>query len=104
MPERRFCLVDEPWIPIAGKGRVSLLEVFSDDSSGDIDGNSIQKLSIIKLMIAIAQASVAIDDNEDWKRLGYEGLAGKVCDYLKAHRDCFYLYGDRLFLKMPQVK
>lgn len=104
MPERRFCLVDEPWIPIAGNGRVSLLEVFSDDSSGDIDGNAVQKLSIIKLMIAIAQASVAIDDNEDWKRLGYEGLAGKVCDYLKAHRDCFYLYGDRPFLQMPQVK
>ena len=103
MDDRRFNLVDEPWIPVVGKDRVSLLDIFSDDSLRDIDGNAVQKLSLIKLFIAIAQASVRMEDEDDWSELGCEGLGKKVTEYLQTHHDCFYLYGERPFLQMPQV-
>ena len=104
MESERFNLVTEPWIPIVGKGRVSLMDVFSDDSLIDIEGNAIQKLSMIKLMIAIAQASVRIPDDVSWKDIGKEGLADRVRRYLISHKDCFYLYGDKPFLQIPAIK
>ena len=104
MPENRFCLVDEPWIPIVGKGRVSLIDVFTDDSCLDIDGNAIQKISLIKLLFAIAQASVVLKDESEWLALGKIGLAGCVVSYLEKHRDCFYLYGEKPFLQLPILK
>ena len=104
MSENEFCLVYEPWIPVVDHGRVSLMDIFMDDSMLDIDGNAIQKIALIKLMIAIAQASIEIETTEDWKRIGKEGLAECVASYLEKHSDCFYLYGDKPFLQMPQLK
>lgn len=39
----RFNLVDEPWIPVAGKGLVSLADVFSNPNLSALGGNPIQK-------------------------------------------------------------
>ena len=89
MSENEFCLVYEPWIPVVDHGRVSLMDIFMDDSMLDIDGNAIQKIALIKLMIAIAQASIEIETTEDWKRIGKEGLAECVTSYLEKHSDCF---------------
>ena len=103
MLKSKFNLVDEPWIPVVGRGRVSLLDVFSDASLGNIDGNAVQKMSLIKLLIAIAQASVSIPDRNAWRELGAAGLADRSLSYLKQMRESFYLFGDNPFLQMPAV-
>ena len=103
MAESRFCLVDEKWIPIVGKGRLSLIDVFSDDNVMDIAGNAIQKIALIKLLIAIAQAAISIEDEDEWKNLGPTGLRKEVIGYLNAHKADFFLYGDHPFLQMPAL-
>ena len=102
-PELRFNLVNENWIPIVGKSRVSLMDVFSDDSICDIDGTAIEKIALTKLLIAVAQASVTVKDKTDWKEMGASGLAACARTYLETNRDCFWLYGDRPFLQMPSI-
>lgn len=101
MADSRFNLVHEKWIPAVGKGRVSLLDIFSDDSIHDLAGNAIQKIALIKLFIAIAQASCRLKDEEAWKETGVNGLSDRIIDYLQSHESCFYLYGDKPFLQMP---
>ena len=104
MADPEYNLVYEKWIPIVGKGKVSLVDVFSDFSIRDIAGNPIQKIALIKLFVAIAQASVRLEDEDDWSRLGSKGLAGKALEYLESNKSCFYLYGDHPFLQMPVLK
>ncbi len=99
----RYCLVDEPWIPIAGAGKVSLLDVFSNPEYSDIDGTPIQKIALTKLFIAIAQSAISIKDEDEWKRVGSQGVADAVISYLKENRECFFLYGDKPFLQVPEV-
>ena len=104
MNQSSFCLVDENWIPVVGHGRVSLMDIFGDDSLVDIAGNPIQKIAVMKLLVAIAQASIRLDGEEAWSALGVDGLSGAILDYLSSHRQLFNLYGDRPFLQMPQLR
>lgn len=104
MTDKKYCLIDEKWIPVVGKGNVSLLDVFTDDSCRDINGNAIQKIALIKLFIAIAQAAVQLKDRAEWEQVKAKGLALKVCKYMESRRDCFYLFGDKPFLQMPVLR
>ena len=104
MSQYSFCLVDEKWIPIVGHGQVSLLDIFYDDTLVDIAGNPIQKIAIMKLLIAIAQASVQLKNETDWTTLGVDGLSVASKNYLLSHRQLFDLYGEKPFLQMPQLK
>ena len=97
----RFCLVYEKFVLVSNYGRASLMDIFKDDSLIDIAGNPIAKMAMMKFLIAIAQAAVRLEDRSEWKALGPDGLADKVCEYLASHRECFYLYGDKPFLQMP---
>jgi len=99
----RFNLVDEPWIPVAGAGLVSLARIFSDPSLRGLGGNPIQKIALIKLLLAIAQAAATPRDEAEWEALGAERLAAKTHDYLSAKRDCFWLYGEKPFLQMMGI-
>ena len=96
----RFNLVDEPWIPVARAGLVSLSQIFTDPSLRALGGNPVQKIAIIKLLLAIAQAAATPRDEAEWEALGAEGLAAKCQAYLTAKRDCFWLYGTKPFLQM----
>jgi CRISPR system Cascade subunit CasA len=96
--ERRFNLIDEPWIPVAGVGHVSLRQLFSQPS------NPVQKIAVTKLLLAIAQAAYTPVDDDDWVNLGSQGLAEKCLDYLDTCHDRFYLYGDRPFLQIPAIR
>ena len=87
----RFCLVDEKFVLIINNGRASLMDIFKDDSRIDVAGNPIAKMAMMKFLIAIAQAAVRLEDRSEWKALGPDGLADKVCEYLASHRECFYL-------------
>ncbi len=103
MAENNFSLLNEPWIPIVNVGRVSLRQLFSDPSYRALGGNSVQKIALTKLLLAIAQAAYTPTDDEDWAALGSQGLAEKCLQYLDQWQDSFYLYGDKPFLQIPEI-
>lgn len=101
--ENQFNLIDEPWIPVADSGRVSLREVFTREDLRELGGNPIQKLALTKLLLAIAQAAWTPEEEGEWSEVGAEGLASRCLDYLEEWRSSFYLHGERPFLQMPAV-
>ncbi|MDD5753770.1 MAG: type I-E CRISPR-associated protein Cse1/CasA [Methylococcales bacterium] len=103
MTENSFNLVDEPFIPIANKGRVSLKQIFTQPDYRALGGNPVQKIAITKFLLAIAQAACTPEDDDEWTESGAEGLAQKCLAYLTEHHDDFWLYGEKPFLQMPQI-
>ena len=103
MTKNRFNLLEEPWIPIADAGRVSLKQIFSEPAYRALGGNPVQKIAITKLLLAIAQAACTPKDDYDWEELGAEGLAQKCLAYLDKWHDQFYLYGEKPFLQIPEI-
>lgn len=101
--ENHFNLIDEPWIPVADHGRVSLRQIFSNSEYRSLGGNPVQKIALLKLLLAIAQAAATPKDEAEWKALGDEGLAERCLAYLDQWHDRFYLYGDKPFLQMPTI-
>ncbi|MDC0662560.1 type I-E CRISPR-associated protein Cse1/CasA [Marinobacter sp. SS21] len=102
--ENRFNLIDEPWIPVADHGRVSLRQIFSNPEYRSLGGNPVQKIALLKLLLAIAQAAATPKDETEWKALGVHGLAERCLGYLDKWYDRFYLYGDKPFLQMPAIR
>lgn len=101
--ENRFNLIDEPWIPIADVGRVSLRQVFSNPEYRSLGGNPVQKIALMKLLLAIAQAAATPTDEPQWRALGASGLAKRCLDYLSQWYERFYLFGEQPFLQMPAI-
>lgn len=101
--ENRFNLVDEPWIPVADVGRVSLRQVFSNSMYRSLGGNPVQKIALTKLLLAIAQAAATPTDDNAWRELGAAGLAERCLAYLDQWHSRFYLYGTQPFLQMPAI-
>ncbi|KQZ79505.1 type I-E CRISPR-associated protein Cse1/CasA [Rhodanobacter sp. Root561] len=100
--DKRFNLIDEPWIPVADKGRVSLRQIFGADCRA-LGGNPVEKIALMKLLLAIAQAAATPEDETAWRELGAQGLADKCLEYLDKWHDRFDLYGDKPFLQMPAI-
>lgn len=46
MKENRFNLIDEPWIPVVGKGKVGLKDIFADESISALGGNPVEKIAV----------------------------------------------------------
>ncbi|WP_097460490.1 type I-E CRISPR-associated protein Cse1/CasA [Mangrovitalea sediminis] len=101
--ENHFNLVDEPWIPVADHGLVSLRDIFVHPEYRSLGGNPVQKIALMKLLLAIAQAAATPENEQDWKSLGAAGLAERCLEYLERWRDRFYLYGEQPFLQMPAI-
>lgn len=101
--ENRFNLIDEPWIPVADHGRVSLRQLFNRSDYRSLGGNPVQKIALLKLLLAIAQSAATPENEDEWKALGAQGLAERCLAYLDKWHGCFFLYGDRPFLQMPAV-
>ncbi len=70
---------------------------------GHWGGNPVQKIAILKLLQAIAQAAATPEDETQWQQLGWQKMAAQVCDYLDQWHDRFYLYGPSPFLQMPTI-
>lgn len=102
--EASFNLIDEPWIPVTDHGRVSLKEIFTTPSFYMLGGNPVQKIAIMKLLLAIAQAAATPENESAWETLGACGLAEASLKYLERWHDRFFLYGHNPFLQMPAVK
>ena len=101
--EHRFNLIDEPWIPVADKGRVGLKDIFTHPEYRTLGGNPVQKVAILKLLQAITQAAATPQDMDAWQQLGWQGMADRACSYLAQWHDRFYLYGPEPFLQMPAI-
>lgn len=101
--ENRFNLVEEPWIPVADVGCVSLRQLFSNPAYRDLGGNPVQKIALMKLLLAIAQAANTPADERAWWKLGADGVAKECLSYLDRWREYFYLYGDKPFLQIPAI-
>jgi CRISPR system Cascade subunit CasA len=99
----RFNLIDEPWIPVADEGRVSLRALFSEAHYSALGGNPVQKIAVMKLLLAIAQAAATPPDEEAWRAMSPADLAERCLAYLEQWYSHFYLYGERPFLQMPAV-
>jgi len=99
----RFNLVEEPWIPLADHDRVSLRQIFSPPGYRSLGGNAVQKISLLKLLLAIAQSAETPRDETELRLLGVQGLRDHCLLYLDRWHDRFYLYGERPFLQMPAI-
>lgn len=99
----RFNLVDEPWIPVEGVGKIGLRELFSGPGYL-LTGTPTQKIVLVKFLLAIAQSANTPEDEDQWKELGVQGLSESCLSYLERWYDRFFLYGDRPFLQMPAIK
>lgn len=101
--ENRFNLIDEPWLPIADVGRTSLQQVFTNPHYRALGGNPVQKIALMKLLLAIAQSAYTPANEQEWRALGAQGLADRCLIYLEHWYGRFYLYGERPFLQMPAI-
>ena len=102
--ENMFNLVDEPWIPVASRGLVSLTDIFSDPTLPTIGGNPVQKIAVMKLLFAISQTAFTPNDEDEWRHKGANDLATECLNYLKNYHRKFYLFGDNPFLQMPAIQ
>ncbi|MDR2178068.1 MAG: type I-E CRISPR-associated protein Cse1/CasA [Treponema sp.] len=102
-PPNRCNLTDEKWALIAGKGLVSLRQIFTDTGLRSLGGDPVQKVAVLKLLLAVSQAAYTPADTAEWEKLGAKGLAKKVLEYLKTHYDDFWLYGKKPFLQIPAI-
>ena len=98
-----FNLIDSRWIPIADHGLVGLRDVFSAPNLGRLGGNAMQKIALLKLLQAIAQAACTPQDDDEWRALTPEKLGKRCIAYLEKWYDRFDLYGDKPFLQMPEI-
>ena len=101
--ENRFNLIDEPWIPVIDKGRLSLRQIFRDASNRGLGGNPLQKMAMTKLLLAITQAAFTPENDELLETIETSDLAQKCLDYLEKWYDRFWLYGEKPFLQMPAI-
>lgn len=101
MKENEFNLIDEKWIPVAGNDLVSLERIFSNSGLQSLGGNPRQKIAILKLLLAIAQAAATPATVEEWAAMGPDAMAEACLSYLQKWHDKFYLYGENPFLQMP---
>jgi len=102
--ENRFNLVDEPWIPVANAGLVSLKDVFSRRTLRALGGNPVQKIALTKFLLAIAQAAATPEDEDAWSDMKPQGLAERCLSYLDHWHDRFFLFGESPFLQLNGVK
>jgi len=115
MEERRFNLIDEPWIPVVEQGmqptRVSLREgLLRAEDFLAIDGETpLQSVALLRLLIALvitilsrydqngeeAELEDPVEAKDRWLAVFKRGQlpAAAVEAYFKKWHDCFYLLG-----------
>lgn len=103
MNASRFNLIDEQWIPVGGEGLVSLHDIFYRQDLKELGGTPVQKIALLKFLLAIAQAAHTPQDDQDWQTLTPQSLGECCLTYLDKWHDAFWLYGERPFLQMPAI-
>lgn len=100
-------LVDDPWIPAVCAGRVrmvSLIALFEEGASiSDLALPTIEKISVLKLLICITHAAIDGPRNhEDWMS-SLACIPASAVKYLEKWRQSFHLLGSRAFLQMDNL-
>lgn len=104
MEKENINLLDFPWIPLAARSKpVSLLELWENTTPALLAGNAVEKIVLLRFLLCLAHAANPIRNGMEWKLLTTEDMASRVRHYLLGHRDCFYLYGKRPFLQVPEL-
>ena len=101
---RKFNLIDEPWIPIEGVGCVGLRQLFMDSNLRALHGTPTEKIAITKFLLAVVQAAWTPEDDQEWQSGGMQELCKQCLAYLETWHHTFDLYGEKPFLQMPMVK
>lgn len=101
--ENKFNLVDEPWIPVKGHGIVSLKDLFNASIYLDLAGTAIQKIALMKFLLAIAQSAHTPVNTEQWLQMGMNGMSRACLEYLEKWHSKFFLYGKNPFLQMHAI-
>lgn len=101
--ENRFNLIDEPWIPVTDHGLVSLRQIFSEPSYRALSGNSVQKVAVMKLLLAIAQSACTPLDEHEWSALSPDQLSARCLEHLISWHGRFFLFGESPFLQVPAI-
>ena len=104
MTNNKFNLIDEPWVPVACLGLLSLREIFSSPNLGALGGTPLQKIALMKLLLAITQAAYTPENSEEWAASGPKKIAQSCSTYLDKWHEKFWLYGENPFLQMPAVE
>lgn len=104
MPNKRFNLVDECWIPVKEGHLVSLYDLFSSPNMSNICGNPVEKKSLMDLLLAISQAAHTPKDSSNWENTGPRGQADCILKYLQDKKELFWLFHDeKPFLQIPAI-
>ncbi|NLZ60795.1 MAG: type I-E CRISPR-associated protein Cse1/CasA, partial [Lentisphaerae bacterium] len=104
MTEQNFNLVEQPWVPVLGESEAqSLRQVFERPDFIKLGGNAVDRIVLLRLLLAIVQAAVPLDTQEDWLQLDLQGMAQKTLQYLDKWRERFNLFGEQPFLQFPQL-
>ena len=105
MGATNFNLVDEPWIDVAGHPRQSLRQFFTGGGEfRNFGGNAVDKMAMLRFMLALAHAAVELPDDAAWRALTPGVLAQKILAYLDTWHDAFDLFGEKPFLQFPQLR
>lgn len=102
--EFRFNLIDDPWINVIGQPRQSLKMFFTNPELSRLGGNALDKIALLRFLLALTHAAVRIPDASTWQELTPGDIAAGVLRYLEQHHDCFELFGKHPFLQFPQLK
>lgn len=106
---RSFNLVDEPWIPVVDASgatqKTGLRELFErSEEIVDLAVETLEKISLYRLLICIAQRALDGPKNESEQREAEGKLVAASLAYLDSWRDRFNLWGDRPFLQIKALE
>jgi CRISPR system Cascade subunit CasA len=105
----KFNVATDPWIPVmigATENLLSLKDVISrSEQISVIAGNTIERFSILRLILCVAQAAIdGPSDEEDWASCR-DTIIPASLKYLKKWQDHFELYSDaHPFLQTPTLE
>lgn len=109
---KSFDLLTEPWIPVlwdpkqpSAGNRIGLRELFERAQEiRDLALPPLQRIAIMRLLIAITQAALdGPTDDDDWLTCRERIIPG-VLDYLRRWSDRFDLFGDKPFLQVADLQ
>lgn len=100
---KSFNLTSSDWIPLQNGKLISLFDAFADTTQENLGGTPLEAISILKLLLAIAQSACKVDDY-DYEEMTISDFSEKCRLYLTKWKDHFDLYDPiQPFLQFPQL-
>ena len=101
-------LVNDPWINVCMKDgsrkSASLMDIFTSGNISDLDVPPHSRISVMRLLICIAQAAIDGPETEEELAGCCSEILAKTPDYLKKHQGRFNLFGNEAFLQIDGME